>query len=45
MLAPHARMLIYYGGNQRLVGGIKAVPEATAIEFFTAAEVTAPPQK
>lgn len=45
MLAPHARMLIYYGGNNRLVGGIKAVPQATAIEFFTADEVSVPPAK
>jgi pimeloyl-ACP methyl ester carboxylesterase len=44
-LAPHARVLIYYGGAHRLVGGVKPVAEATAIEFFTAETIPPPPKK
>jgi pimeloyl-ACP methyl ester carboxylesterase len=44
-LAPHGRMLIYYGGTRRLVHGIRPVAEATSIEFFTAETVTDPPRK
>lgn len=44
-LAPHGRVLIYYGGSRRLVHGVRPVVEATAVEFLTAETVTPPPRK
>ena len=44
-LADNARVFVYYGGQARLVNGIRKVAEDAAVEFLTAPEVPAPRAK